>query len=137
MILGDPKTVGEMLRARRIQLGFTQAEFAQATGVSPITIMRIELGRVGYIHEKTAKALEVPKKIVRRMVMEPVAVMRGGEEVTLAPLSTMAKKAPSLAYSGDNEALPPVRRARPQAMHGQAHTASPLKKALLWLADKI
>lgn len=137
MKISDPKTMGELMRARRRQLGFTIAQFAQATGISPITVMRLELGRVGYIHEKTAKALEVPKRLTKRMVMEPVAVMQDGTSVPLAPLSTMPRKGPSVAYGGDIEALPPVRRARPQATHGQAHIASPLKKALLWLAEKI
>lgn len=140
MKLGDPKTVGEMMRARRLQLGFTQAEFAEATGVSPITIMRLELGRVSFIHEKTAKALEVPKKIGKRMVLEQVAVMHNGDTVpvTLPPLSTMRKKPAISSQGGDIEALPAARAPRQQSeLRGQAHVASPLKKVLLWLAQKV
>lgn len=128
MKLGDPQEIGKLMRERRLALGFTQLEFAQATGVSPITIMRIELGRVSYIHARTAKALEVPKKIVRRMVLEPVAVMADG--------SRSVPKAPSISYSGDNEALPATKRYSPQKA-GVSHTMSPLKKTLLWLASKI
>lgn len=128
MKLGDPKVVGEMMKQRRLGLGYTQQQFAQVTGISPITIMRIELGRVGYIHEKTARALEVPKKIVRRMVVEPRAVMQDGTSV-------------AVRASGDKEALilaakPPAPKRQAVMLHGQEHTASPLKKVLLWLASK-
>lgn len=92
MKLGDPKIVGELLRERRRKMGYSIEQFAQLTGVSPITIMRIELGRVGYVHAKTAKALEVPKKITKSMVMVPTAVMQDGERVPLPPLSAMLHK---------------------------------------------
>lgn len=108
MKLGDPKLVGEMMRERRLKLGYTQAQMAQATGLSPITIMRLELGRIGYIHEKTAKALEVPARIEKRLVMTPVAVMRGGQEITLPPLTAMlnppAASPTAPAVTGDTEA---------------------------------
>lgn len=148
MKLGDPKTVGEMMRKRRKDLGFTIEQFAQATGVSPITIMRIELGRVGYVHEKTAKALEVPQKVVRRLVMQPVAVGQDGNDM-LTPNVHALPGPMRERLSGDAEALSTgaantreekrrrvERRQVTEPLRGKLHTISPLKKFLLWMAEK-
>lgn len=89
MRLGDPQEIGRLMRERRKQLGFTQEQMAQAVGLSPITIIRIENGQVGYIHAKTAKALEVPKRLTKRMVMETVAVTQDGNDVVLPPLKVL------------------------------------------------
>lgn len=133
MRLGDPHEIGKLMRARREGMGLTIEQMAQATGISPITIMRIELGRVGYVHSKTAQALEVPKRIEKRMVM------------VATPVDALGK--PLERASGDIEALPSQPRNRPVrtkleakqtnvALHGKAHAMSPLKKMFLWLADK-
>lgn len=160
MKLGDPKAVGELMRQRRLALGFTQQQFAEATGVSPITIMRLELGRLGYIHERTAKALEVPKKIVKRMVMVASPADSSGH---ILPNSTLAAspnadvramaedKKQQESVSGDAQEVNPMprylkqhrkaRRAKLEAQernverNGKAHTLSPLKKMFLWLAN--
>lgn len=148
MKLGDPQEIGKLMRERRVALGFTQQQFAEATGVSPITIMRIELGRVGYIHAKTAKALEVPRKIVKRMVMVPTPVDGMGRELA-------TPHAPVEHTSGDSTVVGIVmpsyqsklvraRKAKLEAnkanveqLHGEAHVASPLKKLFLWMAAKV
>lgn len=141
MKLGDPKEVGELMRKRRLDLGYTQEQMAEATGVSPITIMRIELGRVSYIHEKTARALEVPNKIIKRMVMTPVAMSRDG--ATLEPRTNALPRPMRERISGDIEATvadpaPTQRRdARKEMLRGKAHAMSPLKKLLLWAAAKV
>lgn len=133
MKLGDPQEVGRMMRERRKQMGFTIEQMAQAVGLSPITIMRIELGRVSYVHANTAKALEVPKRIEKRMVM------------VSTPVDALGK--PLERASGDIEALPSKPRNRPirtkleakqtnVAPHDKAHAMSPLKKIFLWLAEK-
>lgn len=65
MKLGDPKSVGQMLQSKRHQLGFTIDQMAKVTGLSAVTLIRLEKGRNGYIRERTAKALElspVPRK---------------------------------------------------------------------------
>jgi DNA-binding XRE family transcriptional regulator len=140
MKLGDPTEVGRMMRERRHQMGFTIEQFAQATGVSPITIMRIELGRVGYVHAKTAKALEVPAKIVKRMVMVPTPVDNVGRELPDNGLPPALQT----RISGDNMTIrqePPIRarkgRLHSSKAHIEVHSMSPLKKALLWIANKV
>lgn len=166
MKLGDPKVVGDLMRKRRHDLGYTIAQMAEVTGLSPITIMRLELGRVSYIHAATARALEVPKKIVHRMTMVPstVAITHGGDDVTLPPLNALLHgplSKPGTADSGDQEAMipdvtPPAMRdmlarrkapiavSRPRRQRvvrpmAAAPTAPPppLKRALLWLASKV
>lgn len=149
MKLGDPKVVGELMRKRRHDLGFTIEQMAEAVGISPITIMRLELGRVGYIHAKTAKALEVPKRIEKRMVMVNTAIAQDNSEVVLPPLS-MLTKGPSVASSGDVEALPSKEthkalESKPRRLYKRptlvkqtnVEASSPLKKALMWLAAKV
>ncbi len=164
MKLGEPKIVGEMLRNRRHELGMTIEQFAQATGVSPITIMRIELGRVGYVHEKTARALEVPKKIVNRLVTVPTAVDSLGNVIErpapLTPSEAALIKTPEWfqpirpegqtreSTTGDstNVGAPMTkyykraRRARSaklEAKKANVERDSKLKRALLWLADRV
>src|SRR5579859_2166184 len=87
MKIDNPELLGQMMRERRKSLGFTIEQMAEASGVSPITIMRLELGRLGYIHERTAKLLEVPKKVIQRMVMVATPVDASGHEL---PQSTLA-----------------------------------------------
>lgn len=153
MRLGDPQQVGQLMRERRKKLGFTIEQMAEAVGLSPITIMRIELGRVGYIHNKTAKALEVPKKIVRRMVAVDVPVGENGESlpVTALPLPSTPKPAEprNPEPSGDvmlvGADVRPILARRKQYKPRKAKEtlaapipkASGMKRALLWLAAKV
>ncbi len=146
MKLGNPEEVGRMMRERRKTMGFTIEQMAQAVGLSPITIMRIELGRVGYVHAKTAQALEVPKKIEKRMVMVATPVDDRG--------NVLARPTQATLVSGDSQIIKPgqivrpephvsqniASRAKPRAkkrvveLAGKAHTMSPLKKMFLWMA---
>lgn len=87
MKIDNPELLGQVMRERRKALGFTIEQMAQAVGVAPITIMRLELGRLGYIHNRTAKLLEVPKKVIKRMVMVPAPVDAEGK---VLPTSTLA-----------------------------------------------
>lgn len=146
MRIGDPQIVGEMMRARRKQMGFTIAEMAEAVGLSPITILRLELGRTSYIHEKTAKALEVPTKIINRMVMVPTAVTQEGQNVALPPLTALLKR-PSL--TGDvvaSQTLPmTTQKRKPNRIQNASLKAEELsrpahgsirKKFLMWLSSE-
>lgn len=96
MKLGDPEVVGQLMRERRKSMGFTIEQMAEAVGLAPITIIRIEKGRMGYIHAKTAKALEVPKKITKRMVMQSVAVMQSGDTEAMQPEALVPAPLPPL-----------------------------------------
>lgn len=140
MKLGDPTVVGQMMRERRKTLGFTIEQMAEAVGLSPITIMRIELGRVGYIHAKTAKALEVPKKVTHRLVAVPTAVMTDGSTRPMSEMKAAPMEMRNGIETGDIEALPAFKRTRaPVRRIERAPTknAPPLKRMLLWLAEKI
>lgn len=100
MKIENREAMGTMLRNRRKALGFTMKEMAEAVGVSPLTIMRLELGRVGYMRESTAKALEVPVKVVNRLVTQtvPTAVMRDG---TTRPMAELRGYTTQIVVSGD------------------------------------
>ncbi len=159
MKIDNPELMGKTMRERRHGLGFTIEQMAEAVGISPITIMRLELGRLGYIHERTAKALEVPRKIVRRMVLVPMPVDAEGRALPASALSSSLRPEPQERISGDavgTGALMPVYReklirahkARIGAKnsnlerqrsegHGQSHVASPLKKMFLWMARHV
>lgn len=142
MRLGDPKEVGALMKKRRLELGFTQQQFAEATGVSPITIMRLELGRLGYIHERTAKALEVPAKVVKRMVMVSApADARGnllgqGSGIHVpresGDATDVGRTMPTL-YRKMNKR----RKAELEARIAKLEKPSVVRKALLWLAKKV
>lgn len=142
MKLGDPKEVGQMMRERRRQMGFTIEQMAEAVGLSPITIMRLELGRVGYIHEKTAKALEVPKKITKRMVMVPSAVMADGTERTIDSIKTLPPAMRATLESGDVESLPAasaprIERQRPSKPIQMSVPSKTFKQRLfIWLSSE-
>lgn len=142
MKLEDPKRMGEVIRERRKALGFTQAQMAQAVGVSPITIMRIELGRVGYLHEKTVKALEVPKKMTHRMISVPIGVMADG---SMRPMAELKGIPTPVASGGDyipSAPVKPVKRTEkavgraPSVARRVAQPVSLRKRLFLWLAGE-
>lgn len=77
MKLGDPIAIGALLKKKRLDLGWTLREMAEATGLSFVTILRLEKGRIGYIHSDTFKKLEALKmneELLKRRVMRLVPV---------------------------------------------------------------
>lgn len=146
MRIEDPQKMGEMMRARRKQLGFTMSQMAQAVNVSPITIMRLELGRLGYIHERTAKALEVPKRITHRMVSVPVGVMADGstrpmDEMKAVPMPsgptphTSGDYLPGAPIRPTKRAARPIQRRATRAMP-EPKQPSIRKRLFTWLAGE-
>ncbi len=92
MRIGDPQEIGKLMREKRKSLGFTLDQMAEATGLSFITIFRLEKGRTGYIHNKTAKALEA-LEINRRMLKKKTFVVKTGDNA--ATLDVVEPKRPS------------------------------------------
>lgn len=145
MKLGNPEMVGQMMRERRHKLGFTIEQMAEAVGLAPITILRIEKGRVGYVHEKTAKALEVPAKITNRYVITPTAVMPDGSSRPVGAVKAMPPELMAAFYSGDSEALPaapePILRKPAPVRRRVVHPAvapklSIRQRVFSWLRDE-
>lgn len=146
MRLGDPIEIGRLMKRRREELGFTQEEMAAAVGLSPITIMRIELGRVQYVHTKTAKALEVPRKIIKRARLVTELVDENGHLLPPGPATPVV--APKEIVSGDasvvgipmptlQRKLTRARRAKLEARIRVLEHPSRPRKFLLWLASKV
>lgn len=141
MKLGDPKEIGILMRERRAKLGYTIQQMAQAVGLSPITIMRLELGRVGYIHAKTAKALEVPKRVTHRMITStmPVGVMADGSLQPVASVAALPPELQNAAATGDKIEISPQKRIRATYKRIQQPVAKPpslRKKLFMWLAGE-
>lgn len=167
MKLGDPTEIGVLMRRKRHELGFTLNQLAELTGISYATLLRLEQGRVGYIHEKTAKALEALELSLqtlknevkpRHMALVPTpdktleerlrALMASPAKIAAAQPVAMPRTEP--VYGGDATQIGQVmarEQTKPKNLnnkrsvrpsHKQDGSALPtVKRALLWLAEKI
>ncbi len=151
MILGDPTEVGTLIKRKRAELGFTQKQLAEVLGISPIAVMRLELGRVGYVHAHTAKALEgleIRLQLLKNQVQPKRMALVPAPDPTLEERLKALMPEQKTITTGDAGATTPVaiapRPSAPKRLY-TAHKAKPMppsrvptvKRALLWLAAKI
>ncbi len=67
-VVGDPATLGSALRARRRELGWTQGELADASGLFRSYVSDIERGRAT---EQTERILRLVRRLDLELVVRP------------------------------------------------------------------
>lgn len=89
---------GDSIRERRIELGWTQAELAERTGVSQADISRLETGRLDArwsTIQRLSAALATPKAVPRRSLANGRKVTKPPE----VPARRWSKKGATLAIT--------------------------------------
>lgn len=114
MKLIDPSSTGVLLKERRKSLGLTLRAAAQMSGLSFVTLHKIEKGRLKYLHGATVQKLETFKMYSDQlkkpsMMMVPLQPSLDNGVLTSSPKvdSPSPEALKKEIRSGDKEALPP------------------------------
>ena len=100
--IAEIKHPGHSIRARRVELGWTQADLAERSGVSQADISRIENGRLDArwsTIQRLSEALESTTELPRRSL----ANANRGRRTPKPPAKRWAPKGPTAALARERQ----------------------------------